>query len=210
MWPGLQAQFVLGAESSPEVFQAVQDATAPPGLTVFNGGLHLAEEMPTGHQPWSDYDAFRNHQVPTVFVSNGQNKYYHTPQDEMSIIDRHKLAREGQHTLALVTNLANLGQTPQFDQKGADYLNDAVTIVDCLDAALAEGGIIDSLGLSESSRQGLAEHLKQVKAIRDKLLSAQDADDDDIKGLRNAVQHIMCLSGAGYDQILCNWIFEVQ
>src|SRR5690606_16053853 len=69
LWPDYAGHFVIGAETSLAVADAVDSVMAPEGLKVFRGGLHLIEQTPFGLQPWSDYDAFRAAEVPVLFLS---------------------------------------------------------------------------------------------------------------------------------------------
>jgi Zn-dependent M28 family amino/carboxypeptidase len=169
LWPGFRGHFVLGAETSAEVTAAVAATAAPAGLAVARGGLHLVEETPFGPQPWSDYDAFRNRGVPAVFPSDGQNKRYHQPSDDVGAADFPKLSREARYLLALTRGLASAAATPVFDAAGADPAADAATVQAALQQALGPGGIVEALALGTSSRDALTADLDAVTAVAARL-----------------------------------------
>lgn len=90
--------FAAGAEHSPALYQRLKEAinheaavgaqarhvlTPDSRLTVLPVGMHLIEEVPgRGHHPVSDYDGFRNREVPYLFLSSARTPRYHTPGDQ--------------------------------------------------------------------------------------------------------------------------------
>ncbi|MBI4000859.1 MAG: M28 family peptidase [Nitrospira defluvii] len=92
-WAPLKdALFATGAEKSPELYRRLKEAVAPP-LTIFPVGIHLVEEIPDhGHEPFSDYDVFRNHAVPFLFLSAGRTPHYHTPRDAAGTLHYERMA----------------------------------------------------------------------------------------------------------------------
>ncbi len=92
-WAPLKdAIFATGAEKSPELYRRLTEAVAPP-LTVFLAGIHLVEEIPDlGHKAFSDYDVFRNHAVPFLFLSAGRTPRYHTAEDVTSTLHYERMA----------------------------------------------------------------------------------------------------------------------
>jgi hypothetical protein len=205
MWPNYQGHFALGAELSPQVAAAIDNAPIPEGLLAYRGGLHLAEEQPIGHQPWSDYDAFRNLQKPVLFFSNGQNKRYHTPADEMATLNLPKMEREAAYLHSIARNLADSPEVPIFDPLGADYLVDAQAMSEVVAAALAPGGLVDSLGLGAATRTKLEGDLAAVIVIANKMQAGEAAlSDAEIRDLRDATQRMMCHAGSTYQESLCN------
>ncbi|HEY3355087.1 MAG TPA: M28 family peptidase [Polyangia bacterium] len=203
LWPGYLGHFVLGAETSAETAAAVAATAVPAGLEVAHGGLHLVEETPFGHQPWSDYDAFRTRGVPVVFLSDGQNKRYHEPSDDVDGVDFPKLAREAAYLLALTRGLANATATPVFVAGGADHASDAATALAALTRALGAGGIVAALGLGADTRAQLAADLAAVTTIAGRLQAGGVASAADLAALRRGVQRLMCLAGPLYDEAVC-------
>lgn len=92
-WAPLKdAIFAAGAEKSPELYQRIKDTATSP-LTVFPVGIHLVEEIPDyGHKAFSDYDVFRNHAVPFLFLSAGRTPRYHTAGDVTSTLHYERMA----------------------------------------------------------------------------------------------------------------------
>lgn len=204
LWPGWAGHVVLGAELSPEVAMAVDAAELPEGLEALRGGLHLVEETPFGHQPWSDYDAFRDRGVPVLFLSDGQNKRYHTPDDEVEALSLDKLALETRFLWSVVTNLASTEGELRFEAQGRDYARDAATLTRVLEAAIAEGGLLDGLGLSEAAREKLEEDLVAVREVASSLEGGGMASPTQVGALRTATQRVMCLAGPSYSELVCN------
>ena len=207
VWPGAGLHFVLGGELSPEVAAALGDVKAPAGLTPLRLGLHLVENLPTGGgpQPWSDYDAFRDRGVPVLFLSDGYNKRYHQPDDEVDKLVRAKLPLEAAHLLAVVRALANASPAMKkntFDAQGADYALDAAGVEATLAGAVAPGGLAGQL--SPASKSKLQDDLSKVKQIKTKLGGGAAADAAEITVLRRAVQRVMCYTGPQYPEALCN------
>jgi hypothetical protein len=206
LWPGFPGHFLLGAELSPEVASAVDAAlaTVPSGLEAHRFGLHLVEEQPFGHSPWSDYDAFRNLGIPVLFVSDGQNKRYHLSSDETASVDFDRLLAETQLLQTLVTGLASATSNPTFVTDGADYPLDADTIVTVGEDATAAGtGLADSLGLSATSRTAMENDLTAARATQAAIAGGATPTPAQIQSLRAVVQRMMCLAGSSYPEALC-------
>jgi hypothetical protein len=204
LWEGYAGHFAVGAESSPEVTNAVGAAEVPAGLLVYQGGLHLVEETPLGHQPWSDYDAFRNADLPVLFLSNGQTKRYHTDEDEADSVDFDKIGLEAHWLSRVVTELGYATRNPTFDPNGADHATEAAMLVEVVTASIAAGGLVDFLGLTAESADTLAGDLEAMQSIADELAGGGEPSQGDIRALRSATQHLMCFAGSSYDESICN------
>ncbi|MEW5853567.1 MAG: M28 family peptidase [Myxococcota bacterium] len=204
LWPGYDGHFVLGAESSAEVKQAVTSVTAPAGIAVYRTGLHMVERTRTGLQPWSDYDPFRDRDIPVLFLSNGQNKLYHTPDDEVETLNFVKVAAQTQYLLDIVQYLGDSETTPTFVDNGSDYAGDVENIQLVLQDALAAGGLVDSLNLSSTSESTLQADLTEVNDIKSRMDGGATPSASDVSALRRATQHIMCLAGSTYSEATCS------
>ena len=183
LWPGSPLHFALGAETSPALARAV-DATPPDGFTLVQAGLHLVEDLVTGgHQPWSDYDAFRDAEVPVLFLSNGQTAHYHQPSDDFATLDLPKLSAQTRGLAALVARLADLpaSDAPRFSPFERPEVDRA------------------------AARQLVAGALSADRG------EARDALEADLVGLptadrlalRAAVQRVQCLAAGHYPTSLC-------
>jgi len=204
LWPGFEDHFYLGAESSPQVAAVLDGTSVPSGLAVQRFGLHMVEEQPLGFQPWSDYDGFRNRQRPVLFLSNGQNKRYHTPADELGTLNLRKMALEAKYLLNVVNNLASSAEIPIFVGEGSDHARDVDANRVVLEAALASGGLADALHLSAASRGALQGDLDATNSIATKLANGEALGPADLTSLRNGAQRIMCLAGSTYQESLCS------
>jgi hypothetical protein len=196
LWPGYGKHFVMGAEKSPELSLAIDSVVAPDGLTVMRGGLHLVENTPLSaqRQPWSDYDAFRNRDVPIAFFSDGQNKLYHTVDDEADTLDYDKLALESEHLYRVIEAISSEAATFTFDPAAEELGRDADTVLDILNDALADGGLVDTLGLSEESR----DKLRGTQA-------AIEAGSTGVETLRSGALRVMCYAGTSFEEAGCNF-----
>jgi Zn-dependent M28 family amino/carboxypeptidase len=206
LWPAYQGSFFLGGETSDAIASAVDAAfiTTAGTLKAYRGALTLAEETVQGHQPWSDYDAFRNRNIPVLFLSDGQNRKYHTVNDDVASLDLPKLALEARLLLEIVWTLANAAQSPVFKPGAVNHLVDADTVVPVLEAALSTGGMISSLSLSPATRTQIEADLFAVKAVQTKLVGGMTATTQDVTTLRRAVQRVMCHSGGKQSEVICN------
>jgi hypothetical protein len=206
LWPGFAPHFVLGAETSPEVQQLVAGLAPPEGLPLYRFGLHLPEDQPTGHQAWSDYDPFRDRNVPVLFLTGGQNKFYHTPHDELAQVNFPKLLLETQYLWSLTTSLAAMEGQTSFVAGGDDYAADARAVAELLSVALGTGGLVESLQLTETSGQLLAADFEAVRAVVERLDGGAQASQEEVRVLRRAVQRLMCLAGSVYAEALCAYL----
>jgi hypothetical protein len=203
MWDGYMGHFVMGGELSPEVAALVDAASVPAGLEVFRFGLHLAEETVMGHQAWSDYDAFRNLGVPVLFFSDGQNKRYHQPSDEVAGVDFPKLVLETRYLHAIVGNLAEAVAAPSFVADGTDYPRDVAALLAVSEDVLATGGMADVLALSATSRTKLEQDRTALQAAQATLDGGGTLSATEVQTLRSATQRVMCLAGSSYTEALC-------
>jgi Zn-dependent M28 family amino/carboxypeptidase len=204
LWPGYQGTFLMGAEKTPALMDAVDAAKIPDGLVAQRGGIHLPEQTVFGQQPWSDYDAFRDRNVPFVFMTAGQNKRYHEVNDDMTGINAAKLALETQLLLDLAVLIGDSEATFEFNTEGKDDAADVATVMAVLDAALASGGLVDTLGLSSATRNSLQADLNAVQTLQTKIDNDSSLFGADLAVLRSATQRIMCLAGPQYPESTCN------
>lgn len=194
LWPGYTKHFVMGAEKSPALSSILDGVRVPDGLPVMRGGLHLVETTPFGTQPWSDYDAFRNRDVPIAFFSDGQNKRYHTAEDEADTLDYDKLTKETEHLFRVVEAIAASTATIEYDPIAQELGRDGETVLAILEDALAPGGLVEVLGLSETSRG-------KLETTRD----AIEGGDVGAATLESGALRVMCYAGTSFDEAGCNF-----
>ncbi len=198
-WPGFTGRFVLGAETSPELSALLRTTPVPADLNLLPAGLHLAEKSARRQQPWSDYDAFRNKKRPVLFFTNGQNRQYHTPADEVSALNLPLMALEASYLHTLTRAVADAPETLSFDAEGKDYPRDVASLKTLLEAALATGGLVESLGLSAATRSALEADRAAIAALS----AATSLQSPDVQTLRSAAQRMLCLMGGSYDEAVC-------
>ncbi len=98
-----EAIFAGGAEKSPGLYRRLTArsgngrfepaVTSDSSLTVLPIGIHLIEELPLlGRVAFSDYNAFRNHQVPFIFLSSGRTPRYHQVTDLPNTLHYERMA----------------------------------------------------------------------------------------------------------------------
>lgn len=206
LWEGFEGHLVLGDELSPEVSAALEGATKPAGLQVYHASLHLVEETVAGHQPWSDYDAFRNQGLPILFLSNGQNKRYHTSADELDTVNLPKMKLEADYLLAMVQELANRSGdgAPTYDGSGTAHARDAANMITVLEAALDPQGLVKNL--ISASKAALQSDLAAVQAIKTKLDGGGSLTSSEVTALRTAAQRVMCLAGSSLPEYVCTFM----
>jgi hypothetical protein len=205
LWPGFPGHMILGAEHSAALSALVDAATSdladPSTLRVARVGLHLIEHTPYGHHAWSDYDALRAARVPFLFLSNGQNKRYHTPADLPDVLDFPKMAAQTHLLLDLIERADSLQKTPDLDLDRQDLPHDAASVLALIDAALdPAAGLLPTLHLSIATHLRLSADRRAVSAIT---TSPNPPSPADIQTLRTATQRIMCLCGPYAPEIAC-------
>ena len=206
MWQGATPHIVMGAELSTQVTKVVQRTPVPSGLHVMHAGLHLAEKTPFGLQPWSDYHGFRQNSVPVIFLSNGQNKRYHTPQDTTDKVNFKKLVLQTEYLYSMIKEFGDATETPVFNANGTNYKSDALAMYKLLEEALSSNGIVKHVGLSSQSQQKIQRDFNNVKAIKAKLEQGGTPSSSEISQLRSAAQRILCYCGNSYPESTCNML----
>ncbi|OGQ87106.1 MAG: hypothetical protein A2289_23690 [Deltaproteobacteria bacterium RIFOXYA12_FULL_58_15] len=208
LWPDYPIHMYMGAETSPELAATIDSVAKPAGLPIRRAGIHLAEQItlngiPYATTAWSDYDAFRDARIPFVFISNGQNKRYHRPTDTFDQLNLPKIGQEAIFLLDVIWELGNTFVHPSFEKGRTDDLVDATTLVELLTAALASGGIVDTLSLSTTSKSNIQSDLANVQAINNQLAGGSSATATQINKMAAATQRLMCLAGNSYSEAAC-------
>jgi len=207
LWPNFNGLIVLGTETSDVLRNHVDELPPIPGLQAFNMGLHAIEEQPFGHHPFSDYDAFRNREVPVVFISDGKNKDYHEPTDDWDHIVPEKLVLETRWVLHLTHSILGGEETPTWQghpHLGLDGLEAAIEVGNIALGKTDIPGIVPSLGLNSQSKSKLTSDIKALEKIRARILSSGDElTKTDIKAVRKAAQRLMCLAGSSPAEFFC-------
>lgn len=204
--PTKNVLFAAGAEKSPELYRRLNASQATAfevrgsklerrtsnveqgsSLTVLPVGMHLVEEIPlVGRVSFSDYDAFRNHDVPFLFLSSGRTPRYHQPSDLPDTLHYERMA-------ATVEWLADLARRVDEDQFAYAFVPDRVEFHDevlslapLLRQAAERGTMIPRTS---------ALSLWKLRADRDWLdkLDVTSPTQQDIKRLERASIRMQCL-----------------
>jgi hypothetical protein len=161
-WTPLKdAIFATGAEKSPELYQRLKDR-APSPLTVFPVGIHLVEEIPDrGHKAFSDYDVFRNHAVPFLFLSSGRTPRYHTAGDVASTLHYDRMAATVEWLCRLV-GLINQDKIPYtFNAQLVEFADEVAVF-----RRIVEQASQDATTIPGTSRWSLYQLRKDVEWLR--------------------------------------------
>jgi hypothetical protein len=182
--------FAAGAEKSPELYQRLKDSQVsvqPSALSIVPVGMHLVEEIPfIGQVPVSDYDAFRNRQVPHVFLSTGRTPRYHQPTDLPDTLHYERMA-------ATVHWLDRLLDRLEEDELRYRFVPERIEFRDEVQALRP---LIRQASESETMIPGTsALSLHKLREDRDWLdeLDSSSPTAEDIKRLERATLRIQCL-----------------
>lgn len=108
----------------------------------------------------SDHASFIEAAVPTVFFSDATGPCYHTPADDLAVVDIEKLESQSRIAFRLTVALAQTAAPPRFVAPGPPHYDDAVVIAEVLERAVAD---IDLF--STRARRTLLELRSQVGGI---------------------------------------------
>ncbi|MEN0066810.1 MAG: M28 family peptidase [Myxococcota bacterium] len=188
LWDGYPGTFALGGETSPQIRAAVASAREP-GLPVLPAGLSVVEDLVIGRRAvWSDYEVFRDHNIPVLFMTDGQNKRYHTAADTAEALDYDKLAKEQRWLHQVIRALAS-GSRIQWGFRENYELNRR-SVAALLGAALSAP---QRDRWSPTARTSIEAALR---SIQDGQASPRD--------VRAAAQRLMCWSGPQASLFTCS------
>ncbi len=115
--------YVLGAENSPEISEALQKIPKIEGFDPRPMGITLIEPMGEAFAR-SDYGSFRLKKVPFVFLSSGQPWTYHKPEDDVERLNLAKMEKGVGFVRRLVLDLAALETRPRYVKQLGTSLED--------------------------------------------------------------------------------------
>ncbi|ODT45846.1 MAG: hypothetical protein ABS70_02180 [Nitrospira sp. SCN 59-13] len=163
-WAPLKdAIFATGAEKSPELYRRVIQTQVSP-LTVYRGGIHLVEEIPDhGHKAFSDYDVFRNHQIPFLFLSAARSPRYHTAGDVASTLNYERMAATVEWLRQLLALISEDEAAYSFDAPRVEFADEVASFRSIVEQALHEETRIP--GTSRWSLKKLEQDLEWLRAV---------------------------------------------
>jgi hypothetical protein len=164
-WAPLKdAIFATGAEKSPELYRRVTQTQAS-SLTVFPGGIHLVEEIPDhGHKAFSDYDVFRNHHIPFLFLSAARSPRYHTPGDVASTLHYERMAATVEWIRRLTSLMAQDETRYSFDAQRVEFADEVASFRSIVEKAIHEETLIP--GTSRWSLKKLRQDAEWLQEVR--------------------------------------------
>ena len=164
-WAPLKdAIFATGAEKSPELYRRVTQTQAS-SLTVFPGGIHLVEEIPDhGHKAFSDYDVFRNHHIPFLFLSAARSPRYHTPGDITSTLHYERMAATVEWIRGLTSLMVQDETRYSFDAQRVEFADEVASFRSIVEKAIHEETLIP--GTSRWSLKKLRQDAEWLREVR--------------------------------------------
>jgi hypothetical protein len=115
--------YVLGAENSPEIAEALAKTPKIEGLDLRPMGINVIEPMGEAFAR-SDYGSFRLKRVPFVFLSSGQPWTYHKPEDSVERLNLAKMEKGVGFVRRLLLDLAALETRPRYVKQQGTSLED--------------------------------------------------------------------------------------
>lgn len=174
-WTPLKnAIFATGAEKSPAFYQHVT-RTSVPSLTVFPVGIHLVEEIPDhGHKAFSDYDVFRNHQIPFLFLSAARSPRYHTAGDVASTLHYDRMAATVEWLRQLLAQMGQDEAVYTFDPHRVEFADEVASFRGIAEQAIHEHTLIP--GTSRWSLRKLKQDVEWLRAVDGSAPTRQQLD----------------------------------
>ena len=142
--PGETSSFATDVEYSVALRAAVKTANDLTGMQTWPVSSFFVGQDGGGR---SDHQPFREAGIPVLFIGSGSSPAYHTPADEVGIINQPKLLNIARHTAVLVALIANAPTRPDFVPQPAPHIDDAVALVSLADRVIAAP---QALGLSDA------------------------------------------------------------
>jgi hypothetical protein len=128
--------FACGAEKGTGLPAVVDRVPSEEGLAVRRLGIHMVERMPGyPRMPVSDYNAFRAHRIPFLFLSSGRTPRYHAPSDLPATLYYDRMARTSRWIARFAAALDADPASVVFAEDGADLARDRDTMRWAIDAA---------------------------------------------------------------------------
>src|SRR6185503_17572061 len=119
--------YVLGAENSPELKDALAKVPAIEGLDPRRMGINVIEPLGEIYAR-SDYGAFRAKKIPFVFLSTGQPWTYHKPEDDAERLNYGKMEKGAAFVHRLVMEIAALDGRPSYQKQPGITVDDLKAI----------------------------------------------------------------------------------
>lgn len=197
---GPNTVFVIGSEACPWMSEIMRSQPTTRDVDAKRVSLAMIEGVP--YKPWrrdplSDYEAFRNHGIPYVFLSQGRSQWYHTPFDRPELCDLASMAATSKWLAGLVGDM--LVSTPPRaacmpDLWAVDVSHDIAYLLWGISALQAS-----QPALTTEFRVKLDRDRNRVEQIRSHWLSAGRVSHEQYRKLQMISLRIECLVWLGPD-----------
>ena len=137
-------QFAIGVDHSEELRQVNHAVNDRLGTTVFPVSLNFDG----GAGGRSDHKPFIEEGVPALFYGSGSSPEYHTPADEIDVVDTDLAMGLIRHVLVVSIELANGEEHPSFQQERHPHIDDAIALSEIGHQVLEDPAAV---GLTEDS-----------------------------------------------------------
>lgn len=193
-WKPLQdTVFAIGSEKSPEL-EALLHQIQVDGLDIRHLGLHMVESIPSsGQTPFSDYDAFRNHKIPFLFLSSGRTPDYHRATDTAEKLHYARMARTVLWLVKLIRGADQLPGGFAYHGSRENYVKDFYGLNPMIQKASRWAGKIPGTGLVSLLK--LKRDRARLKHIQAKIHKGRALNEEDAQALSLASIRLQCLLG---------------
>jgi len=176
---GLPTVFVLGAEHSDTVRQALAETPVPHKLEVAQLGADMIGTR-------SDYGPFRDQEIPFLFFSTGEHPDYHRPTDTPDRIDYPKATRIIEFVTSLVQRLGNTPEELKWQAPAYQKLEEA-RAVHRVTEQLMQADDKETIKLSITQRF----FVSQVKSKTAYMLKREKVSDEERKWVARTAQLLL-------------------
>lgn len=191
--PMADTLFVMGAEKSPGLGPLVRSTTVS-RLNIRTLGMAMIENVPsTGGMIFSDYQVFRAHNIPFLFLSSGRTPDYHRPTDTPEKLNYPRMARTVHWLSRLIQQLDRHPGRWVYQRRRETLEEDYRAIAPYIRLASQWINRIPQTGWITLYR--LKQDQERMESIQAKIQLGQKLGPNDARALQHASIRIQCLLG---------------
>ena len=191
--PLKETVFAMGTEKTPALESLLPNIQIP-GLKMQPLGLHMVETLPSqGLTPFSDYDAFRNEEIPILFLSSGRTPNYHQPTDTAEKLHYPRMARTVLWLEKFIRSVDRLKEPLAFDPDRENFTEDFKTIQPLVQEASTWSGRIP--GTSLITLFDIKQDRDRLQEIEAKIKTHKTLNPYDGYALSQASIRLQCVLG---------------
>lgn len=193
-WNPLQETvFAMGTEKTP-VLESLLPEIQVPDLDMQPLGLHMVETVPSqGLTPFSDYDAFRNEEIPILFLSSGRTPHYHRSTDTAEKLHYPRMARTVVWLEKFIRSVDRIDEPVIFDPDRQNFIEDYKSIRPLVQEASTWSGRVPGTGLITFF--DIKQDRDRLEEIETKINNGQELSPYDAYALSQASIRLQCLLG---------------